>query len=232
VEPGAQRDEGQNERSSSMTTHILSRWRAAMTTRLMNDAERATTLTGIQKAAPQGTLIQIPGIAASVAALGTKGTAFATDVAAAASNEVLFRASVTARDLARFALDLELDTYRTLVENNATNAGDVTSMGLTLLTLAATSRTPPDPPAALLVRPGTARGKARVTVAGNGYLGTFAAEVSTDPVGAATWSSLPGTGKQRKLAGYASGTKLWVHFATIRFGMQCAWSVPVLVTIP
>jgi hypothetical protein len=215
-----------------MTTPILSRWRAAMNTRLMNDAERATTLTGIQKAAQQGTLIQVPAIAASFAALGTKGTTFATEVAEASSYESLFRASVTARDLARFALDLELDTFRTLVENNATNAGDVTSMGLPLLTISSASRTPPDPPAALLVKPGTVHGKARVVVAGAGYMGTFAAEVSTDPIGAATWSSLPGTGKQRKLAGYPSGTKLWVHFAAIRFGMQSAWSVPVLVTIP
>ncbi len=215
-----------------MTTPILSRWRAAMRTRSMNDAERAATLTGIQKVAQQGTLIQIPAIAASFAALGTKGTAFAASVAAAAANETLYRASVTARDLSRFALDLELDTFRTLVENNATNAGDVTSMGLALLTLATASRTPPDPPAALLVRLGKVHGKARVVVDGKGYLGTFAAEVSTDPIGAGTWSSLPGTGKQRKLAGYASGTKLWVHFAAVRFGMQSAWSVPVLVTIP
>ena len=56
--------------------------------------------------------------------------------------------------------------------------------------------------------------------------------MSTDPIGTGTWSPLPGTGKQRKLAGYASGTKLWVHFATVRYGMQSAWSVPVLVTIP
>ena len=37
-----------------MTTPILSRWRAAMRTRSMNDAERAATLAGIQKVAQQG----------------------------------------------------------------------------------------------------------------------------------------------------------------------------------
>jgi hypothetical protein len=40
-----------------MTTPIQSRWRAAMNTTLMNDAERASTLSGIQKVAQQGTLI-------------------------------------------------------------------------------------------------------------------------------------------------------------------------------
>jgi hypothetical protein len=203
-----------------------------MNTRMMNDAERETTLTGIQKVGPQATLIQVPSIAASFAALGTKGAAFATAVSAAASNEALYRASIDTRDSARFALDLELDTYRTLVENNATSAGDVTAMGLTLLTVATASRLPPDPPAALLVKIGKVHGKARVVVAGKGYLGTFAAQVSTDPIGPSTWSPLPGTGKQRQLAGYASGTKLWVQFATLRFGMQSPWCTPVLVTIP
>jgi hypothetical protein len=215
-----------------MTTPIQSRWRAAMNTTLMNDAERESTLSGIQKVAQQGALIQVPTIAASFAALGTKGTAFSTSAAAAAANKALYEASLGTRDLARVALDRELDTYKTLVENNAATAGDVTSMGLTILTVTTPSRTPPDPPAALIVKVGKVHGKARVLVAGKGYLGTFMAEVSTDPIGAATWSSLPGTGKQRRLTGYPSGTKLWVHFAALRFGMLSPWSVPVLVTIP
>ena len=215
-----------------MTTPILSRWRAAMNTSIMNDAGRETTLSGIQKVAQQGTLIQIPSIAASFAALGTKGAALSTSAAAAAANKALYEASLSTRDLARVAIDRELDTYRTLVENNAASAGDVTSMGLTLLTVATASRTPPDAPAALLVKIGKVHGKARVVVAGKGDLGSFVAQVSTDPIGPGTWSSLPGTGKQRKLSGYPSGTKLWVQFAAIRYGMQSPWSVAVLVTIP
>ena len=215
-----------------MTTPIQSRWRAAMNTTLMNDAERASTLSGIQKVAQQGTLIQIPSVAASFAALGTKGTAFSASATTAAANKALYEASLGTRDLARVALDRELDTYKTVVENNAASAADVTSMGLPLLVVATASRTPPDPPAALIVKIGTVHGKARVLVAGKGYLGSFMAEVSTDPIGAGTWSSLPGTGKQRRLTGYPSGTKLWVHFAALRFGMLSAWSVPVLVTIP
>jgi hypothetical protein len=215
-----------------MTTPILSRWRAAMNTRIMNDAERESTLVGIQKVAQQGTLIQVPALAASFAALGTKGVALSTAATAAAANKALYEASLSTRDLARATFDRELDTYKTLVENNAAVAGDVTSMGLSLLTVATASHTPPDPPAALIVRIGKQHGKARVRVAGKGKLGTFVAQASTDPIGAGTWSSLPGTGKQRKLAGYASGTRLWVQFAAVRFGMQSAWSVPVLVIMP
>jgi hypothetical protein len=215
-----------------VTTPILSRWRAAMNTRLMNDAERESTLAGIQKVAQQGALIQIPALAASLAALGTKGTALSLAATAAAASRALYEANVSTRDLARVTLDRELDTYKTLVENNAATAGDVTSMGLSLLTVATASRTPPDPPAALIVRIGKQHGKARVLVAGKGKLGTFVAQASTDPIGSGTWWSLPGIGKQRKLSGYASGTRLWVQFAAVRFGMQSAWSVPVLVIMP
>jgi hypothetical protein len=62
--------------------------------------------------------------------------------------------------------------------------------------------------------------------------GSFAAEVSTDPIGAATWQTLPGSGKQRRLSGYALGTRLWVRFAAVRYGQQGPWCTPVLVTIP
>ena len=62
--------------------------------------------------------------------------------------------------------------------------------------------------------------------------GRFVAEMSLDAGGPSTWSSLPGTGKSRALSGYASGTKVWVRFAAVRYGMQSDWCTPVLVTIP
>jgi hypothetical protein len=203
-----------------------------MNTRLFNDVTRAYALAGIEKVAPQSALLQVPAIAASLAALTAKGATLATDVSAVSANEKVFKASVSARNAARLAFDLEIDTLRTLVENNANAPGDVTGMGFALLTLNKASRTPPDPPAALIVKIGKAHGKARVSVAGNGYLGCFAAQVSPDPQTATSWSDLPGKGKERRLSGYASGTKLWVRFATVRFGMQSDYCTPVLVTIP
>jgi hypothetical protein len=82
------------------------------------------------------------------------------------------------------------------------------------------------------VKIGRAHGKARVVVQGRGYLGSFVAEASPYVIGAGTWAPLPGRGKERKLAGYPSGTQLWVHFAAVRFGLQSDWCTPVLVTIP
>jgi hypothetical protein len=196
----------------------------------LQDAQRESTLAGIQKVAQQSALFQIPTIAASYAALGTKGTTFTVAVATAAAYEQQFKAGAATRDLARDAFDRELNTFKTLVENNATSAADVTGMGLALLTITKSSKAPPDPPTTLLVLPGKVHGKARVMVQGSGYLGHFAAEMSLDPIG--TWTSLPGTGKERRLSGFASGTKVWVHFATLKWGLQSAWSAPVLVIIP
>jgi hypothetical protein len=45
----------------------------------------------------------------------------------------------------------------------------------------------------------------------------------------ARWG-LPGNGKQRIITG-PSGTKVWVRFAQVRYGLQSDWSVPVLVTL-
>jgi len=42
---------------------------------------------------------------------------------------------------------------------------------------------------------------------------------------------MPGAGKQRKLSGYASGTRLWVRFAAVKYGQQSAWSTPVMLTM-
>jgi hypothetical protein len=74
-------------------------------------------------------------------------------------------------------------------------------------------------------------GRARVTVQEPaGVHGRYLAESSPDPVGPATWSLLPGNGKQRIVTG-PSGTKVWVRFAQVRYGLMSDWSVPVLVTL-
>ncbi len=114
------------------------------------------------------------------AALTTKGTTLTTTVASVAANEKVLQASIGARDLARAAFDLELSNYKTLVENLSTSAADVQSMGLIPMIITRASKAPPDPPGALVVKLGKVHGKARVAVQGNGYLGKFVAEVSTE----------------------------------------------------
>jgi hypothetical protein len=213
-----------------MPTQVLSKWRAALNIRLLTDASRGTLLASILKVAPQSTLMSNAAVAAAYAALTTRGATRATNVAGAAAARQQLTISVNLLGTSRGAFDLALLALAGLVSANATSADDLTGMGFTLFSLTKPSRTPPDPPVgALIVTMGRAHGKARVTVprAGNGT--RFAAEVSNDPIG--IWSSLPGTGRQRKLSG-ATGTRLWVRFATVRFGMQSDWSTPVLVTLP
>jgi len=213
-----------------MSTKVVSRWRAALNTRLLTDASRGTTLAAIQKVAPQSTLLNNPAIAACYAALVTKGATLATNVAGAAAAKQQLVITVNLRDLSRSDFDMALLALASLVESNAKSADDLTGMGFTLFSAAKASRTPPDPPVgALIVRTGQAHGKLRVSVPKVGNPGRFAAEGASSPNG--PWTVLPGTGRQRKLAG-PTGTQQWVRFATIRYGMQSDWCTPVAVTFP
>jgi hypothetical protein len=215
-----------------MSTATVTRLRAQLNTRLLDDAVRQSTLVGIQQMAQQSALAQDPSIAVSLGALASKGAALSTEIATIAGLLGQLRAAIASRNTLRGVFDSELVTLKTLVENQAAGAGDITGLGFTVLAGNDMTQAPPDPPAALLVRTGNAHGKARVSVQGKGYQGHFAAEMSLAAVTPASWSALPGTGKERRLTGYASGTQIWVRFAAVRFGMQSDWSVPVLVTIP
>ena len=214
-----------------MSIKTSPKWRVALSTQTLTDAARAGIVTGIEKVSKQSALLQVPAIATSFSSLTTRASALATSAADVTAAEKQLRSLVSQRDSARDAFDRELVSLKTLVENNAASGGDVTGMGFTLLVATKASKAPPAPPA-LVVKIGKEHGKARVSVQGTGYRGRYVAEVSPDPAGDGTWSPLPGTGHARRLVGYASGTKLWVRFATVRFAMQSEWSTPVLVTIP
>ncbi len=213
-----------------MGSGATSRWRIALDTKVLTDTTAGKFVTGIEKVAPQSALMQVPAIAASYAALSKKNTALATAVAAVAADETQLKADVTTKDAALTAVVSELVSLKSLVAGNAASEGDITGMGFVLLNIETLSRTKPDAPASVLVKVGKVRGKARVVVEETGTPGHYVAEVSNDPIG--IWTSLPGNGKQRKLSGYATGTKLWVRFAQVRWGLQSDWCTPVLFTIP
>jgi hypothetical protein len=211
----------------------MSRWRIALDTRLLNAASAGNFVGGIEKVAPQSALMQVPAVAASYAALVKKATTLGGLVTAVAADDKQLKADTTARDLAFNAVVLELLGLKSLVLSNAVTMADITAMGFAVLNSTKATRTQPDAPTLLIVKTGKAHGKASVTVNETGTKGRYVAQIATDPIGAAaSWSDLPGNGKQRKLSGYATGTKLWVHFAQVRWGLQSDWSTPVLVTIP
>jgi hypothetical protein len=205
----------------------MSPWHIALDTSTLDPALAGNLVGGIKKVAPQSTLISVPAIAASYAALVAKAVTLAQCVTAVAEDEKLLKADTQSRDTAYSALLLELVGLKGLVLSNAKSDTDITGMGFVLLNSTKASRTKPDPPGALLVKIGKAHGKARVSVPGK-TRGRFVAEAASDPNG--PYSPLPGNGKERKLSGYAPGTKLWVHMAQVRYGLQSDWSTPVLIT--
>ena len=210
----------------------ITKWRAEMNLTRMNDTECENATAAIQTVSATSALAKNPSIAVSLAAIIAKTQTLITSVSTVAAAEKQLAAGIALRDGARSAYDLEMTTLKTLVENYATSAADISGMGFTVLNIVRSSPTVPDAPAALVVRIGTAHGKARVAVAGKGPLGTFVAQAAFDPLGPTpAWFALPGTGKQRKLA-YATGTKVWMQFAQTRCGLQSPWSVPVMVTMP
>ena len=200
----------------------------------MNDLERLAVIAGIQKVASSSALMQIPAIAASYAALVKKGAPLQTSNDLVAADQQQLKADEVARDIARSVADGELITLKTLVSQAAQNGADVAGMGFKeLASVASATQDKPAVPGPIVAKPGKTQGRARVMVGQPGRIaGHTMAELSPDPIGAATWVVLPGSGKQRKLSGYASGTRLWVRFAAVKYGQQSDWTTPVLVIIP
>jgi hypothetical protein len=215
-----------------MTTHIIPRPRISLDLKHLDDAQRTALVAGIQKLGPQSALMQNAAVAASFTALGKKAAALTTANGVVAADQKLLKQDTTIRDAARVTMDVEIDTLRTLVANNAASASDITSMGFALLDPASTTRTKPSAPVEILTRLERKPGRARASVVETGTTrGRYVAESSPDPIGAATWSPMPGNGKSRLITG-PSGTKVWIRFAQVRYGLQSDWSVPVLVTLP
>jgi hypothetical protein len=206
----------------------MSRWRVALNTRLLDDLQKESLGATIVKMAPQSALIGIPAVAASVAAIKTKTAALKAGNDAVDADEKQLKADIVIRDTARLALDTELVTLKSLLVNNATQASDITGLGFGLFDNPQSTAQPDLPVVTVTI--GKQHGSAKVSVAGV-KSGRFVAEAAPDP-SAGPWAPLPGTGRSRSFKGLASGTKIWVRFAQVRYSQQSAWSIPVLVTIP
>jgi len=199
----------------------------------MDDAELTALVAVIQKVAPTSALLQDSAVKASFTALGTKAAAFSSAFSAVKVDEQQLETDKQVLMAARSTVKAELGALKTLVGRDATTAGDVSGMGFTPLTRTAPSRTTPPVPATVIVVPEKAHGRARATVVvPAGTHATFVAESSPDPIGpSSVWTPLPGTGKRRIITG-ATGARVWIRFAQVRYGLQSDWSTPVLVTLP
>jgi hypothetical protein len=206
----------------------MSRWRVALNTKLLDDLEKQSLGATIVKMAPQSALYGIPAIAASVAAIKTKTAALKAGNDSVDADEKQLKADIAIRDTARLGLDTELVTLKSLLVNNATQASDITGLGFGIIDLPQSTAQPDLP--VVTVTMSQKHGSAKVSVVG-GTGKRFLAEAAPDP-NAGPWTLLPGTGRSRRFKGLASGTKIWVRFAQVRYNQQSAWSIAVLVSIP
>jgi hypothetical protein len=138
-----------------------------------------------------------------------------------------------ARDADRSALETEITAFGGVACNIAPDDAGLASLGITPRPPVVIPKLDPTAPTSFKTRmPKQLKGYFDISVEEPaGIRGKYAAQWSPDPVGTATWSDLPGTGKSRRVTG-ASGTKVWVRFARVRGQSQSDWSAPQLVVIP
>jgi len=187
------------------------------------------TIGNIAPASPIYT--QNPHVQAVVADVVSLGTALKTSDSSVVDDEAKLAVSKGVRDTTRTKLDSKLALYASLIENLATTVDEAAAMGLP----ARIGKAPPAPlapPDGVIVKLGKKHGQFRVSAKTSLKNGRFAAEISADPIGAATWQPLLGAGKSRLVMGHPSGTLLWVRFRILRGQSASDWCAPVPVTVP
>ncbi len=196
-----------------------------------NDQERIGTMTGITKMAPQSALYTgNPAIKAAVDAASQITSDLKTQ------NEVVTEIGKQLID-AKQTLTNTREKYgkaivvvRSSVASVATSLDQLTALGITGQ-VGVTAPAPLTPPTGVKVELGTTHGQFRASAVCLGH-SKFGAQVSADPIGAATWTELPGAGKVRIVTGHPSGALVWVRFRTLKGRNASDWCTPVPVTVP
>lgn len=165
----------------------------------------------------------------SVLAVAQSWTTDSSSVASAAATLATNRKNRRAN---RKLLAHKLTLLRGQIQDAATTAVEAAATG-------AGVRHQNAPPAPLLVPAGgtltpskLVKGQFKANAAAVPGIRTFAMQISPDPMTADSWVLAPGTAKTRTFAGYDTGTRLWVRFASTRGHAQSDWSVPVPIVIP
>jgi hypothetical protein len=197
--------------------------------------DRHNLVAGIKLVAPTSPVVMNNApMEASLNSLLIKDQALSASNTKVAGDKQQLKADTAAETTCRSDFDGELRTYVTFAENGSSTPADLHSTGLPPLAPRVTKTTLPEVPEAIdTTFPKKGHGKATVSVHETGKTRRqYVAQWSADPITATSWAQLGvGQGKTRVLTG-ATGTKIWVRFATVRSGMQSDWSAPILVTIP
>jgi hypothetical protein len=214
-----------------MARNLVPRYHVALDITTLDDPEAELLVSGIQLAAATSALIlNNPGIQACIAALGNRRSALIDANQVVADDRSKLHLDLAALAEVRAALNGELRTFVTLLQNTARSPADIQGAGLAAR-IPVARRQPPDAPLGVDQRP-PSRGHGRITViaqeAGPGRR-YYMAEQSADGL---TWTPLGvGRGKMRVLRG-TSGAQIWVRFAAVRGELVSPWCTPALVTIP
>jgi len=214
-----------------MSKSMRTRLRVLLALARVDDSSRHDTAASIAELAPTSRLFTIPEIQASVARLATLAASLKAnnDTMTTGRSKLASDAEMEAK--ARSTMDGELATLKSLVENNATDVSDITSMGLEERG-ARRTKGQLTAPEAIDIKSTKVRGQFTASAREVGKLRwQYAVECSPDPIGDGTWTPLPGYTKSRKVTG-PSGSEVWVRFARLSGQVQSDWSTPVLVTIP
>jgi hypothetical protein len=195
------------------------------------DAQLTALGQSIVQLAPQSPLYQVPGLPAVVGRLDQQNTTLNGANAAIVKALAELVAMKETRDVARDQLEKCLVGLRGLVESNAVTVADANAIGLDAR-IGRPPAAPLVPPETVIVLLGKKHGQFTVSAKSNLRHAQFGAQLSTDPIGPATWQDLPGHGKRRVVNGHASGTLLWVRFRTLRGREQSDWCAPVSVVVP
>ena len=213
----------------------IPRYAADVVVSELTDQQRHELVAGIAQAAPQSQLVlDNPVMATGLALLVAIDAALAESNATIAADRVKLKLDLGTEAGHRALFDGQLRTFATMTTTYAKAPTDVTGVGFPSRAPTPGKKLPPEVPASIDTSfPRRGHGKATVSVHETGRSRRqYAAEWSLEPLGPGSWRPLGvGRGKTRLVTG-ASGTQVWVRFATVRGQLQSDWCTPVLVTLP
>jgi hypothetical protein len=214
-----------------MSKKMRTRLRVLLALSTADDKYRYDTLAAVGNLAPTSPLLAIPAIQASVTRLATLAVAFKVNNDTVAADRAKLALDIEEEGNTRDAVDGELLALKAAIENHATKASDLASLGFGERG-ASRTKGQLSAPEAIDIKSTKVRGQFTAVAREVGKSRwQYAAESSPDPVGESTWTTLTGYSRSRKVTG-PSGSKVWVRFARMSGQLQSEWSTPVLVTIP
>jgi len=215
-----------------MPRNLVPRYLASVDLSTSDDVKTQQLVGDIQQAAPTSAIVQgSAALKTSVTAIGAKGGDLAQANKTVGDTRAKLRTDIAAEAQVRSDLHGEIRAYAMLISNGAKSPADIHAAGLPARGPRSSPKQAPPAPDRIDNRP-PQRGHGKTTVVAHDpgpSRHQFVAEQSLDGT---TWAPLGMTrGKTRTVTG-ASGTHVWVRFATVRGTLQSDWSTPLQITIP